>query len=83
LIEPVQRVTALVFNIRPNDSAAARFAGFDRFSKHVAASLRVRPSILRFSKIGEEVYQMIKNRRIEDLTCEPTPFAGPSGPTYL
>jgi hypothetical protein len=30
-IEPAQRVIAIALNIRPNDSAAARFAGFDRF----------------------------------------------------
>jgi hypothetical protein len=32
LIEPAKRVIAVALNIRPNDSAAARFAGFDRFS---------------------------------------------------
>ena len=30
-IEPAKRVIAVTLNIRPNDSAAARFAGFDRF----------------------------------------------------
>ena len=31
VIKPAKRVTAVPHNIRPNDSAAARFAGFDRF----------------------------------------------------
>jgi hypothetical protein len=32
LIEPAKRVIAVALNICPNYSAAARFAGFDRFS---------------------------------------------------
>jgi hypothetical protein len=31
-IEPAKRVIAVALNIRRNDSAAARCAGFDRFS---------------------------------------------------
>ena len=31
-IEPARRMIAVALNIRPNDSAAAHFAGFDRFS---------------------------------------------------
>jgi len=30
-IEPAKRVIAVALNIRPNNSAAARFTGFDRF----------------------------------------------------
>jgi len=31
-IEHAKRVIAVALNARPNDSAVARFAGFDRFS---------------------------------------------------
>jgi hypothetical protein len=44
-IEPAKRVIALALNIRPNDSAAARFAGFDSFPD---AILGLAPQALRW-----------------------------------
>jgi hypothetical protein len=43
-IEPAERVVAVALNVRPNDSAAARCAGFDRFS---GAILGLTPQALR------------------------------------
>ncbi|HEX3282373.1 MAG TPA: hypothetical protein VHR36_14145 [Pyrinomonadaceae bacterium] len=47
-IEPAKRVIAAALNIRPNDSAAARFAGFDCFSESI---LGLTPQALRWSPL--------------------------------